>query len=534
MSKGSYIKGASIIAAGGIIAKMLGLFFKVPIGRILDSYGMGLYNNSYSIYNLMLTISIIGVPVAISKMIAERASEKNYQGVMQVFKVSMTVLFVVGALTTTLLYFGADSIIALANWEEESYYSILGLAFAPFLVALMSGFRGFFQGMQRMTPTAVSQIVEAFVRVIFGIGLCYYLTNNFGQAEGAGGASSGALFGAIGAFAFLVFTYLIFMKDFKGVMGRQTTVFPKESRKKILRRLAQIAIPVTMTSAIVSLFGIINSFTYVSRLSLAGVDGRLATIMFGDYGLAQTMINVPLTFSTAMSITLVPAISESFALKSKIGIKHKTELGLRVIILIALPCAVGLSVFSNQIFALLFPNSVYGGGILKYFAYSTILIMFANTLQSILQGVDRFNLPMFHLLPALGVNLLFNFIFVPIPSINIYGLIISNIAAYSVVCVLNYRSVRRITGVRIHVVQTVVKPAAASLIMGLFGFFAYKGLYGFLGNAGAVLVSILLCIGVYFGILLLIKGLTAEEIQMMPGRNRLMRIYEKITGKDRP
>lgn len=533
MSKGSYIKGASIIAAGGIIARLLGLFFKVPIGRILDGYGMGLFNNPYPIYSLMLTISIIGIPIAISKMIAERASAKNYQGVMQVFRVSMMVLFLVGIATSSILFFGADSIISIAGWEVETYYTVLGLAFAPFMVALMSGFRGFFQGMQRMTPTAVSQIVEAFVRVIFGIGLCYYLTGAFGQPEGAGGASSGALFGAIGALSFLVFAYIVFMKDFKGVMGRQGVSFPKESTKSILKRLAQIAVPVTMTSAIVSLFGIINSFTYVSRLHLAGIDSYLATVMWGDYGLAQTMINVPLTFSTAMSITLVPAISESFALKSKIGIKHKTELGLRVILLIALPCAVGLSVFSEQIFTLLFPNSIYGGSILRFFAFSAVLIMFANTLQSILQGVDQFNLPLRHLIPGLAVNLACNFIFVPMPSINIYGLVISNIAAYSVVCFLNYRSVRRITGVRIHLGQTVVKPAAASLLMGLFGFFIYRILDGFLGNGIAVLVSILLCIGAYFGILILIKGLTEEEIKMMPGRGKLLRLYGKIKGKDR-
>ncbi|MBF7096933.1 putative polysaccharide biosynthesis protein [Alkalibacter mobilis] len=532
MGRGSYIKGASIIAAGGIVAKLLGLFFKVPIGRILDSFGMGLYMNSYSIYNLMLTISIIGIPVAISKMISERATEKNYLGVMQVFKVSMSVMFIIGSITTAILYFGADWIMDLGRWDEESYYAILGLAFAPLLVALMSGFRGFFQGMQLMVPTALSQIVEAFVRVIFGIGLCLYLTNNFGQAEGAGGASSGAFFGAVAAFAFLAFSWIVFMKGFRPGIKKSSRKFNRESNKKILKRLVQIAVPVTMTSAIVSLFGIVNSFTYVSRLGMAGFDLRTATIMFGDYGYAQTMINVPLTFSTAMSITLVPAISGSLILKDKAAIRHKTELGIRVILLIAIPCAVGLSIFSDQIFALLFPNSVYGGGILRYFAFSTILIMFANTLQSILQGLDKFNEPMKHLIPGLGVNLLFNFIFVSMPSINIYGLVISNISAYAVVGILNYISVRRYTGVRIQVVQTLIKPLVASAAMAVFGISIYNILVGVLGNGITVLLSIVLCIGVYFFGLIAIKGLTEEEIQFMPGRRKLMSIFKKLGGKD--
>ncbi|SHF03579.1 putative polysaccharide biosynthesis protein [Alkalibacter saccharofermentans] len=531
MSRSSYIRGAGIIAIGGIIAKLLGLFFKIPIGRILDSFGYGLYYNSYNIYNLMLTISIIGVPVAISKMIAERASVKNYLGVMNVFKISMLFMLIVGSVASLTLFLGANFIIKIAGWDEGTYYALLGLAFAPFFVSLLSGFRGFFQGMQMMTPTAISQIIEAFARVLLGIGLCIYLTNNFGYAEGAGGASSGALFGAVAAFLFLIFAWYLFIKDFRKKVEKSSGRFAKESNRKLVKRLLQIAIPVTLTSAVVSLFGIVNSFTYVSRLAKAGFDLRQATMMFGDYGLAQTMINVPLTFSTAMSITLVPSISESFVLKNKAAIKHKTELGLRMILLIALPCAVGLSVFSEEIFALLFPNSAFGGGILNYFAFSTVLIMFANTLQSILQGMDKFTLPLKHLIPGLFVNLVFNFIFVSIPEINIYGLVISNMSAYFVIGALNYKSVRKYTNVRINPVQTVLKPVAASAFMGFFGILAYDFLNNWLNNAFSVLISIFLCIIIYMVSLISIKGLTEEELEMFPGRNRLRKFLGKLVRK---
>jgi len=531
MSRSSYIKGAGIIAIGGIIAKLLGLFFKIPIGRILDSFGYGLYYNSYNIYNLMLTISIIGVPVAISKMIAERASVKNYTGVMDVFKISMLFMLIVGSVASAFLFFGANLIIRIAGWDEGTYYALLGLAFAPFFVSLLSGFRGFFQGMQLMTPTAISQIIEAFARVLLGIGLCIYLTDNFGYAQGAGGASSGAFFGAVAAFLFLLFAWYVFIKDFKNEVRRSKKKFARESSKDLIKRLLQIAIPVTLTSAVVSLFGIINSFTYVPRLAKAGFDLTQATIMFGDYGLAQTMINVPLTFSTAMSITLVPAISESFALKNKEGIRRKTELGLRMILLIALPCAIGLSVFSDEIFELLFPNSAYGGGILNYFAFSTVLIMFANTLQSILQGMDKFTLPLKHLIPGLFVNLAFNFIFVSIPEINIYGLVISNMSAYLVIGTLNYISVKKYTKVQIHVVQTIIKPVIASVFMGLFGILAYNFLNGWLNNGFSVLISIFLCIIIYMISLIAIKGLTEEELEMFPGRNKLKKLLGKLVRK---
>lgn len=527
MVQKSYIKGAGIIAAGGLIAKLLGLFFKIPIGRILDSFGYGLYYNSYNIYNLLLTISIVGIPVAISKMVAERASVKNYYGVSRVFNISMIFLIVVGTITSLIMFFGANAIINIAGWDKNTYYSLIGLALAPFFVSILCGFRGFFQGMQLMAPSAISQIIEAFARVFLGIGLCIYLTNNLGQPEGAGGASSGALWGALAAALFLAFSWYVYMGDFKKDIKRSQSIFPRESTKKLFKRLLQIAIPVTIASAIVSLFGIINSFTYVSRLQSAGIGIRQATIMFGDYGLAQTMINVPLTFSAAMSITLVPAISESFALKNKEMIKYKTEMGIWLILLISLPCAIGLSVFSQPIFQLLFPNSVYGGGILTYFAFSTILIMFANTLQSVLQGLDKLTSPVKHLIPGLIVNYIFNYIFVSIPAINIYGLVISNIAAYLVVATLNYISVKKYTGVKIHLVQTVVKPVIASLAMGISGVLIYKLLNLFAGNGISVLVSIALCIIIYVVALIGIKGITQDELSVLPARNKLRKILEK-------
>jgi len=525
----SYIKSAGILAIGGIISKLLGLFFKIPIGRILDSYGYGLYYNSYNIYNLLLTMSIVGIPVAISKMIAERASVKNYHGVYNVYKISMAVLIVIGGASSAFLFFGADWIIKAADWDQGSYYAIIGLAAAPFFVSIMCAIRGFFQGMQMMKPTAISQIIESFVRVIFGITLCIYLTNEFGQAQGAGGASAGASIAAVATTIFLIFTFVVFMRDFSKKMKNSKDKFKKESSKKILKRLFDIAVPVTLASAFVALLGIVNSFTYVSRLGVAGIDSKMATILFGDFGLGQTMINVPLTFSSAMSLTLVPAVSASFALNDIPSIRRKTELGIRVMLLISLPSAIGLSIYSQPIFDLLFPAAHSGGAILKYLAFSVIFIMIGNILQSVLQALDKFRIPVINLFIALIVKYILNYVLMSIPDIHIFGMVISNIGAFAVTALLNYIAIKRYVEIRLDTLQTIIKPLIASTIMGAFGIIFYRILSGIIPSGINVLISISLCIIVYFVTLILIKGITREELILMPGGKKIIdRLGDRI------
>lgn len=517
----SYIRGAGIFAIGGIIAKLLGLFFKIPIGRILDNFGFGLYYNSYNIYNLLLTISIVGVPVAISKMIAERASVRNHLGVYKVFKLSFLLLSIIGAISSAILYFGANWIIGITGWHTDTYYAIVGLALAPFFVSIMCAIRGFFQGLQLMKPSAISQIIEAITRVVFGISLCWFWTKNYGQAEGAGGASAGATIAAIITTGFLLFALYAYLQDFKEKIKRSKTYNKRESSKAIMKRLIQIALPVTLASAVVSLFGMVNSSMYVPRLAIANISKEQATSMFGDFGLSQTMVNVPLTFSTAMSATLVPAISASYALRDKAGIQRKTELSLRVMMLISLPCAVGLSIFSEEIFNLMFPNAVYGGTILKFLAWSVILIMISNTLQSILQAIDNFTIPVINLIIALVVKYVLNYIFMAIPSINIHGLVISNIGAYFVSTVLNYLSLKRFVKFRLSISKTFIKPIVACAIMAFVGKSVYKGLFMLVGNNISILIAILISATVYFIALLLMGGLSKEELSIIPGGRKI-------------
>lgn len=527
---GSYLKGATILAAAGIISRVLGLFYKIPLYRLVGSYGNGIYGNVTNIYNMLLMVSTVGIPVAISKMVSESSAKGDYVGAKDVFRVSLGVLMVLGGCATLFLLFGSGWLIRVAHWPKQSYPALMAIAFAPFIISICSAFRGFFQGQQIMEPTAVSQLGEQIVRVAVGIFLCWYFVRyGYGIGMGVGGAIMGATVGGVYAAAYLFYIYMDFMSRNR-LLFRKTTRKKPRSRRTILKRLIIIAIPVTLTSVIVSLFATINSFIYVSRLAKAGIDEVTSTIMFGDFTNVDTLVNVPLVISSNLGVALIPAISESFALKDKEAVKHKIDLAIRIVILVGLPCCLGLSFLSDGIFDLLFPGSEYGPDMLNVFAYATVFMMLSNIFQNILQSIDRFKVPLYSLGFGIIVFFLTDWFTLSNPKINIYGMGIAYMATFIFLTVINYFFVRKYTGVRINWVQTVFKPVAAVAIMGVVTYFSFEGLRPHAGSLIAMLVSIVLSVIVYSFAIVFIGGISEEELAFLPGKKYILRAYHKILG----
>ena len=525
----NYLKGASILAAAGILSRLLGLFFKIPLYHMVGSYGNGIYANVTNIYNLLLMVSTVGIPLAISKMVAENIAKGEYKTAHRVFKLSMFALVIMGAISSLFLLFGADWIIETANWTSESYPAIIAVAPAPLIISVCSAYRGFFQGFQIMTPTAVSQIVEQIIRVILGVVLCWILVSAFGIGMGVGGAVFGATVGGLVAAIFLGYLYKSFVKQNHRLL-RKRTGRRQRSNKALLKRLLIISIPVTLTAALVSMFSTVDSFIYVSRLGLAGFDAVEATIMFGDFSNAEILINLPLILSGTLAIAMIPTISESFAIRDRKETNKKIVLSIRIILLLAFPSCIGLSVLSYGIFDLLFPGSPYGGAILSTLSYATIFMMLSNTFQSILQSIDRFRVPLINLGVAIILRFVTGWIFLAIPAINIYGIVISSIITFAYLTVANFLSVRRFTGVEIDFFHTLIKPLFAALVMGLATSIVFKGVSSFAGIFLGLLVALVVGACVYAVIMILVKGITEEEIGYLPGNQYLIAVYDRING----
>lgn len=525
---GSYLKGATILTAAGILSRLLGLFFKVPLYYLIGSYGNGIFYNVTNIYNLLLMVSTVGLPTAISKMISENAAVRDYQGVSRVFRIALYALFTVGILSSAFLMFGAQWIIDMTGWPQDSYWSIIAIAPAPLIISLCSLYRGYFQGFQIMNPTAVSQILEQIVRVALGLLLAFVgakVMNDIGY--GVAGSVFGATAGGLIALLVLFVQYNFFQKKQKKVFSRQNPNAKARPMSFYLKRLVYIAIPVTLTSAIVSLFSVVDSWIYIPRLAKAGIDAMTATDMVGDLGNAEILINIPLVISGNLAVATMPSITESFTLGNRKLLREKINLAIQLIIIVGLPCCVGMSVLSDGIFDLLFHGSEYGGSILRWYAFATMLMMASNTFQSALQGIDRFRLPLYSLGIGAIIRISSSWILLAIPQINIYGIVISNLLTFAFLTVANYLFLKHYTGVRLEM-GLLVKLILSSAVMGLLVWLCYEGMLMILPRTVSLILAIIIGVAVYALMIVLTGSLTADILYAIPGSGKILPYYNRL------
>ena len=507
----NYLTGAAIIAAGGLIAKFLGIFFKIPIDNIIGSYGFGLYSFAYPLYSTFLSISVIGLPVAVSKMIAERMSRGDYFNARKVFRLAFMTLAILGAVGSLVMFFGANFFIKIFKWDVNAYYSIVALSIAPFFVTIISAFRGYFQGMQLMSMSSISQIIEQIGRVAVGVFLAWYLTEQFGVVYGAAGAVFGAVVGAILAFFFLQGMYVYQNKKEKTLRENQKNIVA-ESTKSILKTLLIISIPITLGGMITTVMDLINSVTISDGLLKSGLDQVTVTELYGILEQkAQTLINVPLIIGSALSASLVPSISASFAKNDKLMARKKVSLAIRVAFIIGIPSSIGLSVLSEPIISLLFGTSE-GGDMLGALAYVVIFTIGMTSLQGILQGAGKFYQPLINMAIGTIVKLVLNLWWLPNPELGIFGAIYSSIVASAVIFLLNLYQVKKHIGFN-NVWISVTKSFVAALIMGVVARFIYDLINVSVGSSIAVLVAILVAMLVYFVIIVISKAFTREDFQ---------------------
>ena len=539
--KSSYLSGAAILAAGGIFAKLLGIFFKTPLSQIIGDYGLGLYGYAYPIYNAFLAISIAGLPVAVSKMIAERVSVGNYKGAYKVFRVAFFTLAALGLAGSLVMFFGANAIIAACGWPSDAYYSVIALSFAPFFVAMVSACRGFFQGMQHMGYSSVSQIVDQVGRVGIGLAAAILLTrafssntagaaaiglsqllgkpieasSNFGVSMGASGATFGATAGAICSFLFLTISYRVFKTKQKQKLALQA-VPNRESTAFIFRTLILLALPIAFSGLVNTIMELINSATIATCLQRAGIALEEATILFGQLEQkAQTLVNVPLVLGSALSASLVPTISASYAKKERRKAVKKTSLAIRVAFLISLPCAVGLCVLAEPLIKLFFFKSD-GYEMLMGLSFVAVFTIGMSSMQAILQGAGHFYKPLKNLIVGALIKYLMNLLLISNPLFGVYGAVISSVFASAVIFVLNFYDVKRYIGMD-PIGFSVIKTIFSAVVMGVFAHFCYGMLASFISYRIAVLATVALSAVVYFALVFFTRAFTRKDLEEVRG-----------------
>lgn len=530
MSKDNFLKGAAVLGIAGAIVKVLGAFYRIPLNNILGSEGIGYYQTAYPLYILLLTISTAGFPVAIAKLVSEKRAIGNHKAAHKTFKVAFLGMLIAGLLTSIFVFFNAKNIVN--NWENpDAYYALIALVPALFFVPIMSAFRGLFQGRQTMTPTALSQIVEQLFRVVAGLTLTYYLLD-MGLPIAAGGASFG---GSIGAFAGAISMIIIYFSKRKEI-GKEleNSIGEEETVEKIIRDLLIIAIPITIGAAIVPIMNSIDAFLVFRRLEKVGFSKIEANALFGQLtGHAQTLINLPLIFSTALSISLVPTIAMANTKKDYGEIRKAASSSMRITLLIGLPAAFGLFILAEPIIGLLYyklsPEEIINTGkILSILSFGIIFLTLVQSLTAILQGIGRPVVPVANLAIGALVKIILTYSLTGIRSINVKGAAISTVVAYFIAALLDLRAVKKYTRLKLNITEVFIKPLISALGMALVAKFLHLGLRGIIGGKLATIVAIIVAAIVYFILLLMTGSLNYEDVVLLSGGEKVANKLNKM------
>lgn len=525
--KQSFIKGAAILAAAGLIIKVLGAIYKLPLNYIIGPEAIGYYQSSYDWYVWALTISTYALPIAISKLVSEKIELGRRDEAHKTFKVAFSLATILGLVVSLSLFFSSNFLVSLFK-NPGSYFAVAAIAPAIFLVSISAAMRGYFQGMQNMVPSAVSQVIEQFGRVLFGYIFAIMLLPK-GPQLSAGGASFGTSIGGLLSVIVLFYMY----RKYRPAIYSGIYNLPKrkmESATKILKRILVFAIPITIGGSIMPVMGLIDSLIVFDRLQAAGFEYKTAVEMYGQLkALALSFINFPQIITISLGASLVPAIAESITRKDLDSVRKKSELGIRLSLLIGLPSAMGLFVLADPIMMMVSPKEYIVAGIaLRYLAPAAIFLTLVQTLTGILQGMGKERVPVVNLLVGAVVKIVVSYTLTSIPYMNIRGAALGTVFGYAVPCILSLMAIIKYQKQHFDYVRTIVKPIIATGIMAFVAYNSYKIILTVIGsNTLSTIISILLSIVVYGVALLLIKGITIEELQMAPGGNRLSAALKK-------
>ena len=534
-----FIRQAGLLAAAGFISRIIGLLYVSPVTAIIGTVGLGYYSSAYNYYTIILLISSYSIPSAISKVIAQKLSLKEYRNAHRIFMCSLYYVLAVGLVAGLFLYFGAG---LLAEAPEEV---VVLRVFAPtiFLYGMLGVLRGYFQAHRSMIQTSVSQILEQIVNAIVSIGAAYAFVKIAQKAMAEGGADNTAMYGAMGSalgtgagvLAALLFMFGIYMlnRDYFHKRLYRDKSGKLDSYGEISGLIAGVVLPFILSTAAYNLSTALNTKIYTSvMIRYKDLESTLVSDRYGIFsGEAVKISNIPIAFASAMAAAIIPTIAQAVAAQKYEDAKDKIYSAVKTIMILSIPSAVGLFVLAKPVVGLLFPNQnlEYAAGVLMALALSVILYALSTLTNSILQGIGKVNTPIIHAVIALLAQ---TAVLVPLlmgTDLDLYALVIASTVYSGVICVLNQLAVRKALGYRQEVFTTFVVPALASIFMGAAAWVVYEGLYLLTeSNVISVVPSILVAVVVYFVLLILFKGVDEEELRGMPKGYLLVRMAKKM------
>ncbi len=528
-AKGNFFSGVAVLTLSTFIVKIIGLLYKIPMMKYLGEEGMGYFNSAYEIYTFFYILATAGLPVAVSILVAENAEKGNESGVKRIFRVSTVLFFVLGLLGTAVLYFGSE---IFAGMIENSGAVLCIAAISPMVIfiCISSAIRGYFQGLQNMTPTAVSQIAEAAGKLFLGLALAVWaIKSGYDIPHAAAFATLGITIGTGLSMLYLIMSKLLLKRKENNT---PTELTPKSGR--VVISIVKIAIPITFSSMVISLTRVVDLFMILRRLQAIGYTEEAANAVYGSYTtLAVSMFNLPAAFVTPIALALVPVLTSAVKGGDKYKETNTLNSSLRLCGLITLPASLGLSVFSRPILELVFRGEESAintaAPLLSVLGTSVFFSCIMTVTNAILQAYGKERLPIVSMLAGAAVKVILSYILIGMPSVNIYGASISTFVCSLTVSVINFIYVKKCAPSLESPAKLFGNSLLASAVSVAMGGGLYLFLLSKLGASSVLTLCSIAVTAVVFVILALkLRAVREEELLLLPKGDKIYKILKKV------
>lgn len=534
----SFFGGAAILAAGILIVKLIGMFYKIPLINIIGEAGAADFNNAYNIYAVLLTVSTAGLPVAVSKLVSEANALDRRNQVRRTFRLALVLFLALGLVSFLVMFFRADALAGMMN-DSKAAAGIRALAPAVVCVGCLAALRGYSQGHSNMAPTSVSQIIEALCKLVVGLGLAFWLVKQGKDPDvAAAGAITGVTVGTVVALAYMVLDFLL-------SHGREDTrgTDRPDSAGSILANILKIAVPITLSSSMVGIVTVIDSSLVQGQLQSAlDLTEQASRTLYGNYSGALNIYNLPTSLMAAITASVIPAVSAALARRDRRGAARITGSALRITALLSFPMGVGLFVLGTPIIRLLFPklNVAVAGPLLSTLGIATPFVCMVLVCNSVLQAHGFINLPVIVMVLGGIVKIVNNYNLVG--AIGIAGAPVGNILCFGLALVLDLVVITRVIPNRPRLLPIFAKPAIASAVMGGAAWAVYGLLSRILsseqvdqagqtvravsrmGNAAGIFLAIAVAGVVYLVLVIALRAISRDDLALMPKGDKLARL----------
>jgi len=525
----SFVHQAAILAAASLFVRFIGFLYRIPFTNWIGDTGIDIYYTAYQIYTFAIAVSSGALPVAVSRLISERIAREQYHNAHQMFKAAMIFALVLGGLAGLIVGFGANFFTGILGVPEAA---LATRTLAPTLVfvAMLAVFRGYFQGMKTAMPTAISQVVEQIFKVVITLWLAWMFRDAISLRYAVAGGTIGTGVAAVAGLAVVVILYALVAKDLRKRANDDINRHAQENKAAQIRAIFSTALPMILAMVIFSASGLLDLRMTFSRMVDSGAfTTEEALALRGQFtGKFILLTTLPVALSVALSAAVIPEITSSSVKMDTAAVKRKTNMALRLSMILSIPSAVGLAVLADPIIGLLFPRAPEGGWLLRYGAVSIVFMALVHVLTGTLQGLGHVKLPVIAAFVGVLTKIPVNYIFIGIPSINILGVVISTIVCFAVAAAINMYFLYKHTGILPSLTGAFIKPAVAAAGMGMVCYVVYTTVDMFAPSAIATITALTVGAMSYVVFMCLIKGFRKSDLQAAPLPGKVRKLLQML------